>query len=179
VLLATMLLKPTAVGSMLAALPFYAVEALGGTHTSVTVAFVSFVLAMMAGMPLWTAVARRAGKWAALRLAVALLGVVALGLLAPSPSSAWLVHVLFALAGLAYGGAQLLPFAILPDVVDTDAAGNEGSLSGLLTAAEKAGMALGALVCGVTLAAGARAAIAVAPGVLLGLCLAVLAARRP
>ena len=61
------------------------------------------------------------------------------------------------LAGLAYAGLQALPMSMLPDVIGYDARrngpGRGGSFSGMWTAGETIGLALGTTVLAVVLAA--------------------------
>ena len=107
-------------------------------------------------MPFWSAMARRHGKKRALIGAVLLYAVASFGLLEVQPggSTLWLYGPL-ALMGIAFGAQQMLPFAMLTDVINVDAATTgvrrEGLLSGLWVASEKAGLALGPLVAGLTL----------------------------
>ena len=69
---------------------------------------------------------------------------------------AW-VYAPVAVAGAAYAGMQSLPMAMLPDVVTHDARrhgpGRAGSFGGVWTAGETAGMALGATLLTLALAA--------------------------
>src|SRR5690606_35227646 len=55
---------------------------------------------------------------------------------------AWL-YLPVCVAGIAYAGMQLFPLAMLPDVITSAGRGRGGSMSGLWTAAETGGLALG------------------------------------
>jgi glycoside/pentoside/hexuronide:cation symporter, GPH family len=66
------------------------------------------------------------------------------------------IYLPVALAGSAYAGMQSLPLAMLPDVISHDATehgdGHAGTFSGVWTAGETTGMALGATVLTIVLA---------------------------
>jgi Na+/melibiose symporter-like transporter len=66
-----------------------------------------------------------------------------------------MLYLPLACMGFAFGAQQMLPFAMLTDVINDDAVASgvrrEGLLSGLWVASEKAGLALGPLVAGLTL----------------------------
>ena len=69
--------------------------------------------------------------------------------LAAVDAGSW-VYGAVALAGVGYAGMQVFPLAMLPDVIEDDAriGGRQrgGSLSGIWTASETAGLALGPAV---------------------------------
>ncbi|MCK0112888.1 MFS transporter [Ornithinimicrobium sp. F0845] len=197
VLLTAFVLQALATGVMLAAAQYVA------TYTLADEAALTFLFAALVGpallvMPLWTRYAGRVGKPAAFTAASVLFAVAALAMvgLVWAPG-AW-VYLPVALAGVGYAGMQLFPLAMLPDVIT--AAGRErgGAMSGLWTAGETTGLALGPAVVLLLLAVGgfrsstadevltqpdaARLLIVVAfsllPAVLVGASLLVLRAYR-
>ncbi|WP_019137210.1 MFS transporter [Cellulomonas massiliensis] len=145
-LLATFVLQALATGAMLAAAQYVATYTLG-SQAAVTLLFAALVAPALLVMPLATRLAARVGKQRALVGASVLFAVAALALLpartAPGP---W-VYAPVALAGVAYAGMQLYPLAMLPDVASVDARARgvdrAGVLSGVWTAGETAGLALG------------------------------------
>ncbi|WP_435735468.1 MFS transporter [Cellulosimicrobium sp. PMB13] len=154
-LLATFFLQAVATGLMLAGAAYVARYILRD-EAAVSLLFAALIAPALACMPLWTRLARRDGKERAFVVATVLFAVAALGMvpLAWAPG-AW-VYVPTALAGVAYAGMQALPLAMLPDVIDRDArdngAGRGGTFSGVWTAGETTGMALGPAVLSVVLA---------------------------
>jgi Na+/melibiose symporter-like transporter len=114
---------------------------------------------------------------------------------------AW-IYLPVALCGAGYAGMQSLPMAMLPDVISHDAAtngpGRAGIFGGMWTAGETTGMALGATVLSIVLAAtgylahsgsaqvtqsaqsvaGIVLAFSVVPGLLIGLSLIPLVRYR-
>ncbi len=150
------LVQLLALGTMTAATPYFAVHVLGQDENMIGTIFLVFMGVGVLSMPFWSAMARRHGKKRSLTGAVLLYGAASLGLLAVQPggSLTWLYGPL-ALMGVAFGAQQMLPFAMLTDVINVDAAATgvrrEGLLSGLWVASEKAGLALGPLVAGLAL----------------------------
>lgn len=149
VLLGTFVLQGLATGTMLAGAQYVATHVLQ-SEDAVTLLFLALIAPALLFAPVWGRIARRTGKErgylvASILFAGAALAVTAL-IWAPGP---W-VYVPVALAGVAYAGMQALPLAMLPDLIahDARARGTDraGVFSGVWTAGETAGMALGATV---------------------------------
>ena len=87
-----------------------------------------------------------------------LIGAGALLLTSARVAPAWLVFAATALVGIGYAGAQVFPLAMLPDAVAVDAArtgeNRAGVYTGVWTAGETLGLALGPGIFGLVLAAG-------------------------
>ncbi|MGW3290398.1 MFS transporter [Streptomyces sp. NPDC001002] len=141
---------------VLAGMPYFAEYELGRAElTSVLIA--AFMAPAVLTTPLWVVVARRLGKQRSLLVAqaafVAGSSVLALGRASGLP----LLIAAVAVLGVAFAAMQLLPLSMVPDVVS--AAGPAGSASagsytGVWTAAEATGGALGPYVYSACLAAG-------------------------
>jgi Na+/melibiose symporter-like transporter len=155
-LLLAFLLQGMATGVMLAAANYVATWVLH-SEDAVTFLFIALIGPALVVTPLWGVVARRIGKERGFLIASVLFGVAALSMLAliwaPGP---W-VYLPVALCGAGYAGMQSLPMAMLPDVISHDSAANgpgrAGIFGGMWTAGETTGMALGATVLSLTLAA--------------------------
>ncbi|MFK4036132.1 MFS transporter [Nonomuraea wenchangensis] len=181
VLLAAFVTQALAVAVMLAGAPYVASYRLGD-YGLTSVMFVCLVGPSMLAVPGWAWLARRHG---AVRcylaasigfcaVAVALIPAVAGGGLAATLA-------LTALAGVCYAALQLLPLSLLPDTVHADAArtgqAQSGAFTGLWTAGETAGLALGpglfALVLAVSgfVSAPTGSPVAQEPAALTGLLL--------
>ncbi|MCB7136413.1 MFS transporter [Cellulosimicrobium marinum] len=152
-LLGTFVLQAVATGLMLAGAAYVARYVLRD-EAAVSYLFAALIAPALLCMPLWTRVARRRGKERGFVVATVLFAAAALGMVpmlwAPGP---WL-YVPTALAGVAYAGMQALPLAMLPDVIAHDArttGGRGGAFSGVWTAGETTGMALGPAVLSVVL----------------------------
>ena len=153
-LLGTFVLQGLATGTMLAAAQYVATHVLC-SEDAVTLLFLALIAPALLFAPVWGRVARRTGKERGYLIASVLFAVAALAItgLVWAPG-AW-VYLPVALAGVAYAGMQALPLAMLPDVIahDARASGTDraGVFSGVWTAGETAGMALGATVLTVIL----------------------------
>ncbi|WP_308799305.1 MFS transporter [Agromyces silvae] len=155
-LLGAFVLQGLATGGMLAGAQYVATWVLR-SEGAVTLLFVALIAPAVACAPLWALVARRLGKERGFAIASGVFAVAAFSLvlllLWPGP---W-VYLPVAVAGAAYAGMQSLPMAMLPDVISLDAARHgadrAGSFSGVWTAGETAGMALGSTLLTVVLAA--------------------------
>lgn len=156
-LVTALFMQLTGVSALLATVPYFARYVLHGSEATVTALFVALVAPAIAGMPLWVAVGRRVGKRRGWAMAVAVYAVSGLLFAVASPARLGLLFAGVALMGIAYGGTQVFPFALLPDVVQRELAATgerrEGVMSGLFTCAEKCGNALGALLAGLVLQA--------------------------
>ena len=153
-LLLTFLLQGLATGLMLAGAQYVSKWVLG---TGVTILFISLIGPAIIFAPVWAIISRRIGKERSFAIASSLFGIAALSmLLLIWFPGAWL-YAPVALAGAGYAGMQSLPLSMLPDVVSHDAKshgiGAAGTFSGLWTAGETTGMALGATVLSIALAA--------------------------
>ncbi|GAA2900402.1 MFS transporter [Microbacterium esteraromaticum] len=202
VLLGAFMLQGLATGLMLAAAQFVARWVLGD-EGAVTPLFVALIAPALLMAPVWKLVADRVGKERGFRVASAvfLVATLVLGLMVWMPG--WWILAPVALAGAAYAGMQTLPMAMLPDVIAHDrssagSANRAGVFSGVWTAGETTGMALGATVLSIVLAvtgyiettaevetvqpdaavAGIAVAFSLLPAVLMLLSLVVLARYR-
>ncbi|WP_022900628.1 MFS transporter [Humibacter albus] len=155
-LLLAYLLQAVATGEMLAAANYVAKHVLHSSD-AVTFLFVALIGPALLVTPLWGVAARRIGKERGFLLASILFGIAALSmLLLLWMPGAW-VYLPVALCGAGYAGMQSLPMAMLPDVISHDARengpGRAGIFGGMWTAGETTGMALGATVLSIVLAA--------------------------
>ncbi len=141
---------------VLAAVPYFAEYELGRPGLT-TVLVAAFVAPALIATPVWVLVARRIGKQPGLLIAQAafVLGslVLALGSAAGLPVLIGAVAVL----GIAFAAMQLLPFSMVPDVIrasGADGTTRAGTYTGVWTAAEATGGALGPYVYSACLALG-------------------------
>jgi glycoside/pentoside/hexuronide:cation symporter, GPH family len=155
-LLATFALQGLATGLMLAGAQYVATWVLK-SEDAVTFLFVALIAPALLFAPVWQAIARRIGKERGFVIASSLFGVAALALLGLAWAPGAWVYLPVALAGAGYAGMQSLPMAMLPDVISHDARRNgdgaAGTFGGVWTAGETTGMALGATVLTIVLAA--------------------------
>ncbi|WP_240744997.1 MULTISPECIES: MFS transporter [unclassified Microbacterium] len=155
-LLGTFVLQALATGTMLAGAQYVATWVLR-SEDAVTFVFVALVGPALLATPAWTVIARRVGKERAFAMASILFTAAAATLVfAVWAPGAW-IYASVAVAGIAYAGLQSLPMAMLPDVISHDerttGPGQAGTFTGIWTAGETVGFALGATVVSLTLAA--------------------------
>ncbi len=150
VLLGAFVLQALATSSMLGAAQYVATYRLDDA-SAITVLFLALVGPAILVMPLWTRVSHAWGKrtgftMASLTFLVGTLAVLVSELL----NSFALVALAVAVCGVGYAGMQMFPLSMLPDTIaaDTAASGQRrsGVFTGLWTAGETAGFALGPAV---------------------------------
>ncbi len=152
-LLAAFVLQALATGTMLAGAVYVATYVLGDS-TLTSVLFACLVAPAVLVMPAWRGWGRRVGKQRAFLLATVLFVVATLALAAIRSYPLVLVYVVTGFVGIAYAGMQMFPLSMLPDTLAADAARSgrqrAGLFTGLWTAGETTGFALGpAIVAGV------------------------------
>ncbi|MDR6175510.1 GPH family glycoside/pentoside/hexuronide:cation symporter [Nocardioides zeae] len=156
-LLTTFLLQALATGTMLAGVDYVARHVLGNAGAA-TLLFVCFVGPALVLTPAWTAYGERVGKRRGYTLASLLLAAGAVVLVGAEVLPAAAVYGAVALVGVGYAGCQVFPLAMLPDAAAVDARrtgeNRAGVYTGVWTAGETLGLALGPGVFAVVLALG-------------------------
>ncbi|MEV1122121.1 MFS transporter [Actinosynnema sp. NPDC049800] len=156
-LLAVFVVQAVGLGTMLAGVDYFArlVVSEPGLQTAL---FAGFVGPALLVMPLWQRVGRRHGKRVGLVAASVLFAVAVAGLTAARVLPVAAVLALMAVIGVGYAGMQVFPLAMLPDVITAEerrtGATRAGLFSGVWTAGETLGLALGPGVYGLVLAFG-------------------------
>ena len=155
-LAASYLVVAVTMNLVLAAMPYFAEYELGRAALT-PVLLAAFMTPAVLTTPLWVLVARRIGKQRSLLAAqsafVAGSLVLALGSAAGLPLLLGAVAVL----GVAFAAMQLMPLSMMPDVVAASGPGGAtraGSYTGVWTAAEATGGALGPYAFSACLAVG-------------------------
>jgi Na+/melibiose symporter-like transporter len=106
----------------------------------------------------WLAIGNKYGKKTGFLLASAVLGLGALAIIPAQHVPTWCVYLATAIVGVGFTGVQVFPLAMLPDVAAVDAARSgirrAGVFTGIWTAGETLGLALGPGLYALVLAAG-------------------------
>lgn len=124
---------------------------------AVSLLFASLIAPAIIFSRVWKALADRIGEEKALRIASIGFMIAMLVLTVMIWIPGWWITIAVALAGASYAGMQTLPMAMLPDVISYHAAQNAakqnsaGIFSGIWTAGETVGMALGPPVLSIIL----------------------------
>lgn len=199
-LLTVFVLQALATGAMLAGVDYVARVLLDSPGAS-TVLFVCFVGPALLVTPLWQRVGERHGKRTGYVWGSVLLGVGALATLLATQVGTGATAVTVGIVGVGYAACQMFPLAMLPDVAAADTArtgeDRAGTYTGVWTAGETLGLALGPFLYAGVLALGgyvsstdaaaaqpdsARTAIAIGftvlPALLVGASLLVLRRYR-
>ncbi|GAA4333161.1 MFS transporter [Klenkia terrae] len=144
--LAAFVAQHLGIGVMLAGVPYYARQVLGDPVAG-TLLFAALIGPAIVVMPLWLRLGRRVGKRTGLLAAGTVFAVGAAGLSLGAPGRTALVLGLVVVVGIGYAGLQMIPLAMLPDVVAADEAASgrrrAGVFTGVWTAAEALGLAVG------------------------------------
>ncbi|WP_137846263.1 MFS transporter [Microbacterium sp. 2FI] len=197
-LLSTFVLQALATGLMLAGAQYVATWVLQ-SEDAVTLLFVALIAPALFAAPAWGVVARRLGKERTFAIASVVFAIAALSIVGVLWAPGAWIYAPVGIAGIAYAGMQSLPMAMLPDVISHDGRthgpGRAGAFSGVWTAGETVGFALGATTLSIILAVtgyvsstasevvtqpdaaitGIVISFSVAPAVLIGLSLIALA----
>lgn len=157
VLLTTFVLQALATGCMLAGVDYLAGDVLERDGAA-TVLFLCFVGPALLLTPVWAAIGQRIGKRQGYLLSSLVLAAGAAAVLPAVEAPAVLVFVAVGLVGVGYAGIQVFPLAMLPDVAAVDArrtgSSRIGVYTGVWTAGETLGLALGPGLFAVVLALG-------------------------
>lgn len=155
-LLGAFLLQALATGTMLAGAQYVATWVLND-EAAVEILFVALVGPALLATPGWTAISRRIGKERSFLGASILYLVASASITVAVWAPGMWIYASVALAGIAYAGLQSLPLAMLPDVISHDerttGPGQAGTFTGIWTAGETVGFALGATAVSLMLAA--------------------------
>ena len=156
-LLTTFVVQALAVGAMLAGVDYMSRWVLG-EEGAATILFVCFVGPALLLTPVWAAFGERVGKKKGYVAASLFLAAGALLLVMARDVPAAVVYVATGLVGVGYAGAQVFPMAMLADTAAVDAArsgaNRAGVFTGVWTAGETLGLALGPGVFALVLATG-------------------------
>ena len=156
-LLTTFVLQALAVGAMLASVDYLAGDVLEKSG-SASVLFACFVGPALVLTPMWVRFGTRFGKRTGYLCSSGVLALGAVLALSALWAPAWVVFCAVAVVGIGYTGAQVFPMAMLPDVAASDARhtgeNRIGLFTGIWTAGETLGLALGPGVFALLLAIG-------------------------
>ncbi len=135
-----------------AVLPFFVVNCLGlssQTFTQIALAVQATALLMLF---VWSAVSQRFGKKATYFMGMALWIIAQAGLFFLQPEQSGLVYPLAVLAGVGVSTAYLIPWSMIPDVIELDELNTgqrrEGVFYGFMVLLQKIGLAVGLFVVG-------------------------------
>jgi len=154
-LLSTYLSQLVGVGLFTSLLPYFVVYSLGASQQHVGLLFLVSLGTSTLCIPLWGMLGNKYGKIPTYGLA-AVIYAISLACLLLAPSHPYMPYAVMVMLGVGFAGLQVLPYALLTDVIQYDytlcGVSREGILTGVWTACEKTGLALGPLIAGNILA---------------------------
>lgn len=155
ILFGSYIIQVLGIGAMLAAVDFYSAYILGDPGQT-SVLFVCLIGPALVTMPFWVWVSRRFGKLAGYIICTVLFAVGGLGLMFIGSDNLLLVYLVVFMMGAGYAGTQLFPYSMLPDTITADTLKTglrrAGTYTGIWTAADKAGFAVGPAIFALILA---------------------------
>ncbi|MFA6574362.1 MAG: MFS transporter [Nocardioides sp.] len=156
-LLTTFVIQALATGCMLAGVVYLAEDVLG-SEGAATILFVCFVGPALLLTPAWSAIGERVGKKKGYVASSLILACGAMLAVVAQSAPAAVVFLATGLVGVGYAGCQVFPMAMLPDAAAVDArrtgTNRAGVYTGVWTAGETLGLALGPGVFALVLALG-------------------------
>lgn len=141
---------------LVSAMFFYYVAWVIGRREDFELVMFTFLSLVILALPFWLALARRIDKKTVFIIGVVWwIGAQGLMLLGGPDWPRWTIFAVAAFAGIGYAVADLMPWAMLPDVIDEDelATGErrEGLYNGTFTLLRKMGGATAVLLVGISL----------------------------
>jgi Na+/melibiose symporter-like transporter len=177
-LIAAYVLQLTGIGLISATAPYWIVDVAGRSEGDVGLALGLLLLVTIASTPVWALVMRRIGARATIAASAFGYGLATLLFLTlPAHPPTLVTYAVYALIGVPFAGIQVGPFALAAHLIHAEAEASgerrEGLFTGLWTAGEKLGLALGPGVAGfgLTLAGFKAGAALQAPETLHGVTL--------
>jgi GPH family glycoside/pentoside/hexuronide:cation symporter len=163
------LLLLSASGAVTSAIPYFVTRLFARTDSDIGTALLVMLVATTVTVTWWGGLGRRHGELRMLQVAVIAyaLAALAIGALALLQAPWSLALFGFALLGIPFGAMQVLPFTLVATLIHAGSAhdhSTEGTSTGIWTATEKLGLALGPTITGLTLwiaGSGSHAVLAV------------------
>jgi Na+/melibiose symporter-like transporter len=163
------LLLLSASGAVTSAIPYFVTRLFARNDSDIGTALLVMLVATTVTVTWWGRLGRRHGELRVLQVAVIAyaLAALAIGALALLPAPWSLALFGFALLGIPFGAMQVLPFTLVATLIHAGSAhdhSTEGTSTGIWTATEKLGLALGPTITGLTLwiaGSGSHAVLAV------------------
>jgi GPH family glycoside/pentoside/hexuronide:cation symporter len=156
-LLTTFVVQALATGCMLAGVDYLATDVLEEKGAT-TVLFICFVAPALLLTHAWSRVGDRFGKKHGYLASSVVLAIGALLVVTARTAPSIVIFLAVALVGVGYAGAQVFPLAMLPDAAAVDAkrtgSGRVGVYTGVWTAGETLGLALGPALFALVLTVG-------------------------
>ena len=133
-------------------IPFFVQNWMGGSQQDFTLAVIAVQGTSLAMLFIWSAISRRIGKRAVYFIGISTWIVAQLGLFLVQPGQMGMMYGLAVMAGLGVSTAYLIPWSMLPDVIELDewetGQRREGVFYSFMVLLQKLALALGLFLVG-------------------------------
>jgi GPH family glycoside/pentoside/hexuronide:cation symporter len=146
-------------------IPYFVVNWVGLKESDVPTALIGVQGTALLMLFVWSALSKKVGKKAVYYMGMALWIIAQAGLFFLQPNQVGLMYVLAVMAGVGVSTAYLVPWSMIPDVIELDelqtGLRREGVFYAFMVLLQKFGLALGLFLVGIALeAAGFKEAVA-------------------
>ncbi|NEP47180.1 MAG: MFS transporter, partial [Okeania sp. SIO2H7] len=136
-------------------LPFFVVNWMGLSEETFPLVAIAVQGTALVMLFIWTAVSKKVGKKAVYFMGVAFWFIAQAGLFLLQPGQVKLMYFLAVLAGIGVSTAYLVPWSLIPDVIDLDELNTgerrEGVFYSFMVFLQKMGLAIGLFLVGLAL----------------------------
>jgi len=133
-------------------LPYFVVNWMGLSNADFPKVAIAVQGTALTTLFLWSAISQRVGKKAVYYMGMSLWIIVQGGLFFLQPGQVGLMYILAILAGFGVSTAYLIPWSMMPDVIELDeletGKRREGAFYGFMVLLQKVGLALGLFIVG-------------------------------
>jgi GPH family glycoside/pentoside/hexuronide:cation symporter len=144
-----------AVQNTVAVIPYFVKDWMGLTDQAFTTVVMVVQITGLVMLFVWSAVSRRVGKKAVYFMGMSLWIIAEIGLFFLQPGQVGLMYFLAVLAGFGVSTAYLIPWSMMPDVIELDelqtGQRREGIFYGFMVLLQKVALAIGLFLVGLTL----------------------------
>ncbi len=144
-----------AVQNTVSVIPYFVKNWMGLTDQDFIKTLIAVQVTALLMLFVWSAVSKRVGKKAVYFMGMSLWIIAEVGLFFLQPGQTVLLYVLAVLAGFGVSTAYLIPWSMLPDVIELDelqtGQRREGVFYGFMVLLQKVALAIGLFLVGITL----------------------------
>lgn len=144
-----------AVQNTVAVIPYFVLSWMGLTNQVFTQVVIAVQVTALIMLFVWSAVSERVGKRAVYFMGMAVWIIAEIGLFFLQPGQVGLMYVLAVMAGFGVSTAYLIPWSMMPDVIELDELNTgqrrEGIFYGFMVLLQKVALAIGLFVVGQSL----------------------------
>lgn len=141
-----------AVQNTVSVIPYFVKNWMGLEDADFTKVVIAVQVTALAMLFVWSRVSKRFGKKAVYFMGMTVWIIAEIGLFLLQPGQVWLMYVLAVMAGFGVSTAYLIPWSMMPDVIELDelqtGQRREGIFYGFMVLLQKVALALGLFIVG-------------------------------